>query len=430
MPSARAVLAGAAVLVVLLVAGIGVLASTAPTDASLDAGTPDRPDNRSLRTRVATLHDRGITGANVTVGVLDVTGFDRSRPAISDEVVAARSFGPATTVANGGRNAHGTAAATTVARVAPDADLYLATFDGRPGYRRAVQWLLSRDVDVIVAPVSFYGKPGDGSALVSEAATDAVQQGVVFVAPSGNIGQGHWTGRYEHVRNGLLYFGDDPRNRLRGSSEQVTVWLSWTDDDEDYSIELYATDGTETRLVARSRSYPGDDVPNERIVADVGDADSYFVVVRGPENATGTRLSLTSPTHRLDHATRAGSVVAPATARGVIGVGAYDPARQRVEPFSAWGPTADGRLGVDLVATDSHALATADGFVGSSAATPVVGGTAALVTQVAPGLSPLAVERVLEGTAVDVGPNGTDPGAGYGRVRPGRAVRVAENTTG
>lgn len=425
-------LAAVAVLVTLVVAGIGGVAVTAPDVVQApDVGAASAADPGA---DLARLHDAGVTGDGVRVGIVDVTGFDVDHPALDGRVVAARAFSPGETVANGGRNGHGTAAASLVAAVAPDADLYLASFDDPDGYRRAVSWLLDRDVDVVVAPVTFYGKPNDGSALVSRVARRAAADGVVFVAPVGNLARGHWTGRYDLVRDGRLRFGASTRNYLDGGGgRDLTLWLSWerVRSGEEYGVDLYWTNGTASRLVARSQPYPADGVPNERIVARVDPRDTYYVEVRGLAEPTGTRLRLVSPTHALQYRQPMGSIAAPATARGVLAIGAVDDRTGRPEPFSSLGPTADGRDGVDLVAPDRvRAAGRPDGFVGSSAAAPYVAGVAALVLQTAPGLGPDAAERLLERTASDLGRAGPDPVTGHGRVDPVAAVRAAANETG
>jgi len=153
--------------------------------------------------------------------------------------------------------------------------------------------------------------------------------------------------------------------------------------------------------------------------------------VRGPANATGTSLRLSSPTHALQYRTEEGSIVAPATAESVLAVGASDYASGAPEPFGSRGPTADGRRGVDVVAPDGfRAASRPDGFVGSSAAAPYVAGVAALVLDANPALDRDAVERVLEGSAIDVGEPGPDPAAGHGRVDAAAAVERARNETG
>jgi len=136
---------------------------------------------------VEAVHDAGVTGENVSVGVVDVTGFDPDHPALRGQVVATRAFAPQETVRNGGQHGHGTAAASLVTTVAPDADLHLATFDTADQYESAVEWLRSVDVDVVVAPVSFYGTPGDGSARVAQVTDRVAADDTVVVAPAGNL---------------------------------------------------------------------------------------------------------------------------------------------------------------------------------------------------------------------------------------------------
>ncbi|WP_123535139.1 S8 family serine peptidase [Halosimplex salinum] len=415
-----------AVALLCLTAAVGALALSVP-DATGSPGQQRHPTDTGLQN----LHDAGITGENVTVGVVGVTGFDTDHPALAGRVAAARAFGDGT-VTNGGRNRHGTATAAVLARTAPDADLYLATFDGTTDFRRAVTWLVTADVDVVVTPVSFYGTLGDGSAAVERLGDWARRQGTVFVAPTGNLARGHWRGRYDDVRDGRVRFDDTTRNYVAGRGSQTEIWLAWdrAHANESYSVELYRAAGNESRLVARSQPYEDDDVPNARINAQL-EGGTYYVAVSGPANATGARLRLTSPTHRFQQALPAGSVAAPATGEGVVGVGAYDPVAERVEPFSSRGPTVDGRLGVDVVAPARHEIRGYDDpLVGSSAATPYVGGLAALLLDARPDATPTQVEHRLERTAVDVGPNGTDTVAGHGLVVPGRAVDLTSNATG
>ncbi len=419
-----------AVGVALVLAAIGALAVADPftgLPSQPAEGTPAVPEESS---DLAAVHAAGISGANVTVGVVDVTGFDTTRPVLSDRVVAARSFAPGETVRNGGRTGHGTAAASVVARTAPDSDLYLATFDTADGYEAAVRWLIEADVDVVVAPVTFYGKPRDGTSNVAMVARRAAARGVVFVAPSGNLARGHWTGRYRPTEDGVHQFDGGTRNYIRTSGDtRLRLWLSWDrrHRSEDYTAELYWTNGTERRLVARSQPYPADGLPNERVVARVGDG-TYYVRVTGPENATDARITVESPTHALQFRSSGRSIAAPATAPRVLTVGAYDRAESSVAPFSSAGPTRDGRVGVDAVAPETHTTATdPDGFTGSSAAAAYTAGTAALVLDAGSDHTPRAVERLLERTADRIRETTPHPRIGYGRLRPARAVRAARN---
>lgn len=420
-----ALLAAAAVVAALLI-GIGGLATTTQTASPSTTGA-----SLPAAGGFDTLHERGLTGANVSVGVVDVTGFDTDAPALVERVRAARGFGTASITAENRR--HGTAAATVVARTAPDADLYLATVGGIDGYAQAVAWLERQGVDVIVAPVSFYGRPGDGSGTVGRATTAATDDGVTVVAPSGNLAASQWRGRYdrETAANGSVDFGNGRTRTAIDGPTDVTVWLSWdrAHADEDYTVELYRTDTESPRLVARSQPYRADETPNERIVASVSPG-RYALVIRGPAEPTGARLRLTSPTHEFADTVGQGSVVAPGTAPGALTVGAYDTGAGAVEPFSSRGPSADGRPAVDVVAPSRRFAALSEpGFVGSSAATPYVGGLVALMLDADPSLSPAHAELLVELTATDIRRPGVDFASGHGVVDPPAAAQAAANGT-
>lgn len=423
----RALIA-AAVLVGTLTGGIAWLATTAPTEPiaqSSNATTVPAADGFSG------LHEQGLTGANVSVGVIEVTGFDTDTSALSGRVSAAQAFGTDSIDPNGAD--HGTAAATVVARTAPDADLYLANVGGIDGYVSAIEWLREQDVDVIVAPVSFYGQPGDGSGPVGTATTEATDAGIVFVAPSGNLATAHWQGNYSAtaVTNGTVTFANDSQQIAIDGPTDVTVWLSWDEAhaDEDYTVELYRTDVAGSRLIARSQPYPADETPNERIVADVSPGQ-YALVVRGPDEPTGANLRLVSPTHGFEYANETGSIVAPGTAHGALTVGAYNNRTGAVEPISSHGPTTDGRVGVDVVAPNRQfADLTESGFVGSSVAAPYVAGVVTLMLEADGSLSPTATELLVELTATDIGRPGVDYASGHGVVEPVPAVRAAGNET-
>jgi hypothetical protein len=418
--SRRLLLLSAFVVAVLLgtIGGLAVLGPTPADPVSPNATTVDR------------LHEAGITGENVTVGVVDVTGFDTDRAGLADNVVAARAFAPGETIRNGGRTGHGTAVASVVASTAPNSSLYLATFDTVEGFEAAVAWMLRDDVDVIVAPTTFYGRFSEHDSTVRNVTQRATEEGVVFVAPAGNLGRGHWEGRYRPTDDGVHRFEDGTRNRLHVDNESVLrLWLSWNRShaSEEYTAELYWTNGTADRLVARSQPYRADDVPNERIVARVGNG-TYYVRITGPPNETGARLQLESPTHTLQFRSRSGSIAAPATAPEVLSVGAYARETDRVRPFSSAGPTRDGRIGVDVVAPDGYTTATTpSGFVGSSASASYVAGVTALLLDADGDRSPREVETTLEASAEDIRKSGPDTVSGYGLVRPVRAVRAVWN---
>lgn len=98
-------------------------------------------------------------------------------------------------------------------------------------------------------------------------------------------------------------------------------------------------------------------------------------------------------------------MAAPADAEGVISVGAVDAAGGRAE-FSSIGPTFDGRIKPDVMAMGEGVYtvdpSSIEGYVrsdGTSFATPLVAGVAALLLEAYPHWTPEKVQRVLRRTA-------------------------------
>jgi subtilisin family serine protease len=378
----------------------------------------------------------GVSGDGVRVGVVDL-GFDPSAPEIRDNVVASRSF-RATQPAPDHRT-HGTAVSELVVDTAPNASLYLATVDTDVEFAAAVSWLRGNDVDVVTASVNWVNQPYDGTGFVSQVADEAVADGVVWTNSAGNYARRHWEGRYRNADDDQwAEFGPgDERNYLndgRPLSGRVGVSLSWNDwpqSDDDYDLFLYrdvppygARSQGEDVLVARStRAQTGFQRPTESVGPTV-DRGVYYVTVSNYD-ADGSHvleLYTRDAAGSLEHETPESSLAAPATARDVVAVGAFDWVDGRVEPFSSRGPTNDGRRGVDVVGPDRVSTSRYASFAGTSAAAPHVAGVSALVRERKPGATPDQVKRRLQRGATDVGPVGPDPTSGYGRLNATRAV--------
>jgi hypothetical protein len=411
-------------------------------------------------TRAARVHDTGVTGENVTVGVLD-RGFDTSNANVSRGLIEARTFN--TDLASGAD--HGTAVAETVAETAPDAGLYLAAFEGPAGFGNAVDYLRGQDVDVIVAGVSWLYEPSDGTGGISRVAGDAVADGIVWVNPAGNYGRSHWEGRFSDPGDDGNTFHNfapnDEVNNLRDPDggpddfrfepgDRVHVVLEWDDWPSAYAdgttwrqqsadLDLYLyrfEDGTETVVASSRRSHAEFGVPIEEIQYEVSENGSYGVAVaNNSSRPVGVDTELyTLKTRDPEYSDQSGSLLGPATREEVTTVGATAHTDGDLRRYSSQGPTDDGRRGVDVVAPDGTASDVyAGGFKGTSAAAAHVAGIAALLKGANRSATPAAIDDRLKTSATDLLSgvfDGPDRATGYGNVSALEAIRPYLSVSG
>ena len=137
------------------------------------------------------------------------------------------------------------------------------------------------------------------------------------------------------------------------------------------------------------------------------------------------------------------SVEYPAYLSNVLAVGALSPCDERTSPTSCdgefwWGSNYGPELdicapGVLMYSTDIQGSSGySDGdyyskFNGTSSATPVVAGVAALILGLNPNLTATEVENILKTTADDLGSSGWDQYTGYGRVNAYKALSAVKS---
>jgi hypothetical protein len=458
----RALAIGGAAAATLLARGVpDVVGSTR------DGNADDTVDDTSSISRV---HEAGITG-DVRVAVLDPTGFDPNHAAIGGSIADIRQFGSESAVVDG--TSHGTAAATSVVDIAPDARLSLASFQRADEFVAAIDWARRRAVDVVLAPVAAHGTAGTRRSPVYRAARRAVESGCVFVAPTGNAALGHWEGPYA----ALAGDGTGERRRLRiralpGAGSVAGRFAAWLLVDPALELDLTlallrAVDGGDRwNLVALSQSVASRD--GQRLVADLSDG-TYALVVRpagrggqavetAEDGRTVTdRVEVTTTTHALASPRPLGSIAVPASVPGVVGVGVAaetgndaetgngdggnddsdgtggidsrdsgsNETRQTdgVAAYSGRGPTPRGDIGVDIVARPDPWIGGGD--PGTSAAAARAAGAAALVLDADPNLDPADVAGVLRDSAGEIGRPGRDLAAGSGCLDVVAAVQRA-----
>lgn len=372
--------------------------SDAPPDGLVDARSPESTPGIDA-TDARSLHEQGVTGEGVKVGVIG-SDFSADHRAIDSQVGAYRQFaGDDRLLADG--SAHDTGVAEIVARTAPGSSLYLAGVGARATprtYEAAVEWLVTNDVDVIVDSASYFPPNASGMDRMNAVASRASENGVVFVTSAGNYADRHWAGAVgaDAADRRWVDFANATRYNVLGDGEiagRSSLRLYWSGD-ADFDLYVYRNlPGPNDPVVAKSvdrQSGAGDHA--EAVDASLPSGD-YYVAVHAHRVNESTTVDLFSANHDLALTTEEGSMVAPATAENVIAVGASNGVSGRPRAYSSTGPL------LDLSAPDGTQTIAAGDLYGSSASAPVVAGTAALMVSQNESLTPDEAERILKETA-------------------------------
>ncbi len=373
---------------------------------------------------------RGLTGRGVKVGILDL-GFGGYQDLLGNELpaeVTVQAFGDDYAFDT---EVHGTACAEIVHEMAPEAELYLAYYDGSDvAMGQAVEWLIDQGVDIISNSTGSNGlSPLDGTGFAADLVEWAAAEGILWVNAAGNEADVHYRGRFTDSNGDTIHEFATDTEALPfipfGPGVETQIILSWDDwnaVNQDYDLGLYDPD---FNLLAKSED-PQDgqagQVPVEGLIYEFDDDQIYYLVI---ENYDGQArgdvtfdLFINGGLMHPDFIVAERSLSSPADARSALAVGAVNWANDVLEPYSSQGPTADGRVKPDLAAPSVVASVSyaPEPFDGTSAAAPHVAGAAALVLQARPELSPAELTAFLQQRAIDLGDAGPDNAFGVGRL--------------
>ena len=380
----------------------------------------------------------GYTGAGVKVGVIDV-GFQGLDARLGNELPASItahcfvSIGAPTDSLSAceTRQKHGTAVAEALLDVAPGVTLYIANPQSTFDLNETVGWMIAQGVTIVNHSVGWgFEGSGDGTSRYSDSALAAVDKavaaGLTWINSAGNEGASTWTGAFvDSNANGVAEFeaNAETNNVSLLAGGTTIIQLRWDDvwgnAARDHDLFLYDKYGN---VIASSTDLqndgPGQD-PYEWFSFTAPSSGVYSIGVAQLSGDAPGWLELQAFTgEALQYHVSAQSIAVPAESPnpGLLAVGAaYWNTPTTIEPYSSQGPTRDGRIKPDLVASDGGASASYGAFYGTSQSAPLVAGLAALVKQRWGVLTPEEITQYIlsHATAVDGQPNNT---WGYGQA--------------
>jgi subtilisin family serine protease len=343
---------------------------------------------------------------------------------------------------------HGTHCAGTIAGigkagintgVAPGANLFGAKVFNKYGYgsmsttMQGMQWSVDNGADIIsysggvplpidanygedivehftTSNQTIYVYPSMDSAfkpasIIGEVMTQNVSElqnlSISLIAPNGTVVQGdemNWLGL---IPENVWIYKYSENNPLLGGNWTLSITTN-SPTPINYSYLLlvaYPSDGTDI---------------GSQAVNNIASIGVVPVIAAGNDGVLGLR-----------------TIASPASANDAITVGATEYYMDYIAVFSSRGPVGYGAETIkpDVCAPGVWVVSTYPGgeyeeMSGTSMATPHVSGTAALLLQADPSLSPIQVKQKLESTAIDPGKPGMDNSYGAGRISAYAAVNA------
>lgn len=414
---------------------------------SAQAGTSSSSTAAGLdHSGLETLRKFSLTGKKVRVGILDhgFAGLDaliqsgRVRRPIKQQAFPA-SHG----IQN--ENRHGTACAEIIAGIAPDAELYLASFDGYEGNLiAAAEWLISQGVRIISYSGGNPAAPSDASDPLSRFIDRSTsEKQVLWVISSGNTADRHWSGMaIDSNGDGWIDInGTHPYLTIIPLQPKVSITIRWNDwgadprrplATQDLDAQLVELDksGKATRVVAHSRRRQQGAAarPVEWLKLDGKEwIKRRLAIMLQPVSVKRKMLVhvfVESDTQMVPRSP-ARSVLSPSAARMAVSVGGFDMVREQLALYSAQGPTDDNRLKPELVAPTNVPSTTyvAQGgrFAGTSASSPHASGLAALLFERFRPATAMQLRTLLLQASAPLGNPRPNSLYGYGQLDASRA---------
>jgi len=410
--------------------------------------------NEVAITNAAAWHAAGIDGTGVKVGVIDF--FDVTKYWNVAEHGPTPVAGVTAMCLNAGVDCtseffdgvsksdddHGVAVVEAIKDMAPGAQIYIAKALTVSDYRAVVDWFAAAGVTIINRSLgSRYDGPGDGRGGIDDVAAYAVTKGIVWINSVGNAGTGRYYRQAVRLVGDRVAFGPSGSETFLKFNGCVSLGgVRWANDWDkpasqrtDYDVFIWDSplnDPAAGTIVAssterqRSGAAPIENIGEQYCPSAPTSTHSLYLEVRWRAgDIAGDVLEILDYGSGMTSYTQtpqsAAVGISDSDEPGVLAVGSIDPpANATIAGYSSQGPTNDGRLAPDISITGSFASTVKpSGFAGTSAASAVAAGAAALLFDADLANGPRSVANLIRHFVTDRGPAGPDNAYGYGELR-------------
>lgn len=377
------------------------------------------------RTNLISWQEADLTGRGQRIGILDqgfggLADFETDTRKIvnlpPDAKFDAISSSPIT---------HGIDVMYIIETIAPDVDLFACEYFSFDVFVICIDWMLSENVNIINHSAGVPVLPLDGTGQWAREVDRAARSDVLWINAAGNYADGYIadffsdrnTNTYHEFRGqGVIEaLAVEPIGSFTGR-----VMLSWESANDTPSnaidLDLEAIDENNNIIASSSRPQNGKLGEDAIEVMTVDMSQAFGIRIRDSSaNAELVEFVLFIEFASLQGGVSRESIISPGDSLYAITVGALQ--GSQIAPYSSQGPITTGAIKPNIVAPGELILPNEEIFVGTSAAAPILAGSAALVWELHPDWSRQQVfDFLLEAVQDDREIPGLDPVYGSGRL--------------